>query len=221
MKYEVQNTCPIDTSLQMVYFLWFRRFVTHSVVEKDSLLLEILNHVRKDNFAKAHHDLLIGRSLPIKVEKEGNTKRWNCWGEIMEYKPFPVLFRAPGNMQLIWGNFSKMGGNSPLHDFFQKNQQIGEWESYINTNPIVTIQETIYNCHGMDLSPCQKENDNYCPENGMRQRHAVSSFSSCPWVMTIRGYLNFDTFDNIPNKCSFPQTPNTLLQVSFYVMVTF
>ena len=59
----------------MVYFLWFRRFVPHSVVEKDSLLLETVNNVRKDNFAKAHHDLLMGRSLPINVEKVGNTER--------------------------------------------------------------------------------------------------------------------------------------------------
>ena len=75
MKYEVHNTCPIDTSLQMVYFLWFRRFVPHSFVEKDSLLLEILNNVRKGDFAKACDDLLIERSLPIKVEKVGITER--------------------------------------------------------------------------------------------------------------------------------------------------
>ena len=103
IQYDVQNTCSIDTSLQMIFFLWFRGFVPHSVVEKDSLLLETLNNVRKGNFAKVHHDLLIGRSLQIKVEKEGNTERWNCWGDVMDYKPFPELFQSPGKMQLIWG----------------------------------------------------------------------------------------------------------------------
>ncbi len=58
----------------MVYFLWFRRFLPHSVAEKDSLIIETLNNVRKGNFAKALDDVLVGRSLPIKVEKEGNTK---------------------------------------------------------------------------------------------------------------------------------------------------
>ncbi len=58
----------------MVCFLWFRSFVPHSVVEKDSLLLETLNNVRNGNFAEARHDLLIERSLLIKVEKEGKTE---------------------------------------------------------------------------------------------------------------------------------------------------
>ncbi len=40
--YDVSNTCPIDTALQMVLFLWFRGFVPHSVVEKDSLLLQTM-----------------------------------------------------------------------------------------------------------------------------------------------------------------------------------
>ncbi len=75
IQYDVFNTFSIDTSLQMTFFLWIRTFVPHSVVEKDSLLLETLNNVRKGNFAKACLDLLIGRSLPIKVEKEGNTER--------------------------------------------------------------------------------------------------------------------------------------------------
>ena len=151
MKHEVQNTFPINTSLQMVYFLWFRIFVPHSVVKEDSLLLETLNHVRKGNFAKACHDLPIGRSLSIKVEKEGNTERWNYWGGVMDYKLFPELFQSSGKMQLIWGNCSKMGMNCPLHDFFQKKST--DWRMrklHIVTKPKLTIQETIYNCHGMD-----------------------------------------------------------------------
>ena len=119
----------------------------------------------------------------------------------MDYKPFPELFQSPGKMQLIWGNFSKMGENFTLHNFFQKKST--HWRMrklHIVSNPKVTIQETIFHCHGMDLSPCQREKDKYSPENGMRQRHALFSFSSCPWVMTIRGYLSFHTLDNITKK---------------------
>ena len=76
---------------------------------------------------------------------------------------------------------------------------------HIVTNPKVTVKETIYNCHGMDVSPCKREKDNNCPENGMRWRHAVASFSLCPWVMTIHGYLSFHTLDDIPNKVLFSQ----------------
>ena len=109
----------------------------------------------------------------------------------MDYKPFPELFPSPVKMQLIWGNFSKIRENFTLHNFFQKKST--DWRMrklHILTNPKATIQETIYNCHGTDLSPCRREKDNHCPDNGMRQRHAVSYFSPYPWVMTIRGYLS-------------------------------
>ena len=53
IQYDVQNTCSIDTSLQMIFFLWIRGFVPNSVVEKDSLLLETLNNVRKGKYNKA------------------------------------------------------------------------------------------------------------------------------------------------------------------------
>ena len=69
IQYDVQNTCSIDTSLQMIFFLWIRGFVPYSVVKKDSLLLENLNNVRKDEFNKARHDFLLGKALPKKVEK--------------------------------------------------------------------------------------------------------------------------------------------------------
>ncbi len=42
----------------------------YSFVEKDSLLLETPNNVRKGDYGKAHHDLLLRRSLKIKVEKK-------------------------------------------------------------------------------------------------------------------------------------------------------
>ncbi len=128
----------------MVYFLLFRRFVLHSVVEEDSLLLETLNNVRKGDFAKVCHDLLMGRLLPSKVEKVGNTERWKCWGDIMDYKPFPVLSQSPDKIQLIWGNGSEMGENCPLQDFFQKTSKDCRMRKlHIITSPKVTIQETI------------------------------------------------------------------------------
>ena len=56
----------------------------------------------------------------------------------------------------------------------------------------------------MDFSPCKREKDDHCPENGMRWRHAAASYFLCPWVMTIHGYLSFHTLDDIPNKALFP-----------------
>ena len=126
IKYEVPSTCPIDTSLQMVNFLWFRRFVPHSIMEKDSLLIETLNNVRKCNFAKARHDLLIRRSLQFKVEKRGNTERWNCWGDAMDYKPLPELFQSPGKMQLIWGTVPRWERITIFTTSFKRNQKIEE-----------------------------------------------------------------------------------------------
>ena len=57
--YDVYNTCPIDTALQMVYFLWFRGFVPHSVVEKDPLLLQTMIHIRIQNYDQARHEFQI------------------------------------------------------------------------------------------------------------------------------------------------------------------
>jgi len=47
----------------MIFFLWIRGFVAHSVVEKDSLLLEALNCIRRGDFDKARHDVLSERSF--------------------------------------------------------------------------------------------------------------------------------------------------------------
>ena len=79
IQYDVQKTCSIDTSLQMRFFLWIRGFVSHSVVEKDSLLVQTLNNVRKGKYNKARHDFLLGKALPKKVEKVGNKECWNSW----------------------------------------------------------------------------------------------------------------------------------------------
>jgi hypothetical protein len=39
----------------MVYFLWFRGFVPHSVVETDSLLLQTMIHIRNQNYDQTRH----------------------------------------------------------------------------------------------------------------------------------------------------------------------
>ena len=64
--------------------------------------------------------------------------------------------------------------------------------------PKKTIQVLIYNYHGNHVQSCKGEKDDPCPENGMRQRHAGGSFSSCPWMMTIHGHLEFNEIDDIP-----------------------
>ena len=55
----------------MIYFLWLRQFVPHSIVEKDSLLLKALNNVRKRDYNKARHELIVERSLPHTVDVSG------------------------------------------------------------------------------------------------------------------------------------------------------
>ena len=81
----------------MIFFLWIRGFVAHSVVEKDSLLLEALNCIRKGDFDKAchdvlseriFHDLLLGENLQKRVVKNGTIGKWNCWGDWTDYRPF-------------------------------------------------------------------------------------------------------------------------------------
>ena len=65
--YDVTNTCPIDTVLQMVFYLWFRGFVPHSVVEKDSLLLQTMIHIRNQNYDQARHEFQMKTILPKKT----------------------------------------------------------------------------------------------------------------------------------------------------------
>ena len=215
--YDVSNTCCFDTQLQMVYYIWFRGFLPHLVVNKDPLLLEALNNIRKGNSAKARHDLMIGRSVPVKVEKEGNIERWNCWGQLDETKPYPELFRSPGKMHLIWGHCSKMGENCPLHEFFQKKRT--DWKRKtlrFPANRNATIQETLLKCDAPS-KPCRRDKDNLCPENGTRQGYPVSSYSSCPWMMTIRGDYPFRTLNDIPKEVIFP--PDTQYYLASVILI--
>ena len=103
--YDVGNTCPIDTALQMVYFLWFRGFVPHSVFEKDSLLLQTMICIRDKNYDQARHELQVQKQIPPKTSHiEGNTDKWDCWGDHRDYRPFPVLFASNGPIYMTWEN---------------------------------------------------------------------------------------------------------------------
>ncbi|MEF3088117.1 hypothetical protein, partial [Bacillus altitudinis] len=74
--YDVSNTCAMDTALQMIIFLWFRRFVPHSVVEKDSLLLQTMIHIRDKNYDQARHEFQVQKIRPGKSFIEGNKYVW-------------------------------------------------------------------------------------------------------------------------------------------------
>lgn len=124
----------MDTCLQMIFFLWIRLFVPHSVRKKHSLLLENLTNLRNGDCNKAHHDFLIGRTIPyhvklhglgnkiIKVHKDGNTGRWNGRGDLGDYKHIPELFETPQKMRMTYGHCSEMGESCHFHDFFKRNK---------------------------------------------------------------------------------------------------
>ena len=76
--YYVSNTCAMDTALQMVFFLLFRGFVPHSVVEKDSLLLQTMICIRDKNYDQARHEFQMKNIRPQKTHMDGNRDIWNC-----------------------------------------------------------------------------------------------------------------------------------------------
>ena len=111
-----------------------------------------------------------------------------------------------------------MGESRPFHDFFQKKSTDLRLSKILNLmkGPKETIQELIYNYRGIHLQSCKGEKDNP-PENGMRHRHAGASFSSCPWVITIRGHLDFNAIDDIPkNVIVPPDTQHSLASVILF-----
>ena len=215
--YDVTNTCPIDTSLQMIYFLWLRGFVPHSIVENDSLLCKSLNAIRKRKYDQVRHELILEMSLKHKVHAYGNEEHWNCQGDIRDFRIFHTsLFRSNGPIYTTWGDCSKLGENCPFHNYYQFESR--RRESRMN-NPArsklklifaiypelanLTLQERIYFDFQMGPQPCKKRSPFknateagevpsimeylYCPEKGMRQAQTTASFSSCPWVMTFCG----------------------------------
>ena len=70
----------MDTALQMIFFLWFRGFVPHSVVEKDSLLLQTMIHIRDKNYDHAQHEFQVQKIRP------GNhlLKETDTFGTVLE-----------------------------------------------------------------------------------------------------------------------------------------
>ena len=94
--YDVSNTCAMDTSLQMIFFLWFRGFVPHSVVEKDSLLLQTMIHMRDKNYDQARHEFQVQKSNqgnPILTETDTFGIVWEITGTI-DHSRFYLLQTA-------------------------------------------------------------------------------------------------------------------------------
>ena len=115
--YDVSNTCPIVTTLQMVFFVWFRGFVPHSVVEKDSLLLQTLIHIRNQNYDQARHKLEVKSVIKVKENSYGWKQRhWNCLGDLMDCRIIPVIFASNGPIYMTWENCSKKGEDCPFHN---------------------------------------------------------------------------------------------------------
>ena len=68
------------------------------------------------------------------------------------------------------------------------------------------------------------EEEDICPEQGMKQTSVVNSFSACPWVMTIvaNSQTNklhcFPTLDDIPKQVECPGTFSTHLLLFYFMM---
>jgi hypothetical protein len=73
----------------MIYFLWLRGFVPHSIVENDSLLCKSLNAIRERKYDQVRHELILEMSLKHKVRVDGNEEHWDCEGDIRDCRIFP------------------------------------------------------------------------------------------------------------------------------------
>ena len=159
--YDVYNTCPIDTALQMVYFLWFRGFVPHSVVEKDPLLLQTLIHIRNQNYDQARHDFQIKTKRPKKTTMDGNRDSWNCVGDPFNYRQFPVFLSSNGPIYMTWDICSKKGEDCPFHDRYvrlstrRRNFKPIRFEFMTDPQEKRTIQEIIDRKYGNCELPCE------------------------------------------------------------------
>ena len=158
--YDVSNTCPIDTALQMVFFLWFRGFVPHSVVEKDSLLLQTMIHIRNKNYDQARHELQIKTLRPKRTRMDGNRDKWDCLGDPWDYRQFPVLFQQNGPIYMTWENCSKKGEECPFHQRYirlsTRRRDVKAIRFQFMTDPKGkgTIQEIIDQKYGTCEEPC-------------------------------------------------------------------
>jgi hypothetical protein len=228
--YDVYNTCPIDTALQMVYFLWFRGFVPHSVVEKDPLLLQTMIHIRNQNYDQARHEFQIKTIRPKKTKMDGNRDVWNCVGDPFNYRQFPVFLSSNGPIYMTWDICSKAGEDCPFHDRYvrlstrRRNFKPIRFEFMTDPQEKGTIQEIIDRKYGNRELPCEgnltftpedldsmaqdeplrgKGHVNRCPYDGTRKRHCVANFNSCPWVMVFGTYFqhySFHTLNDIPKS---------------------
>jgi hypothetical protein len=232
--YDVTNTCPIDTALQMVFYLWFRGFVSHSVVVEDSLLLQTMVHIRNQNYDQAQHVFQMKTILPKKTHMDGNTVIWKCEGDPWDYRQFPVSFASNGPIYTTWENCSKKGEECPFHDRYirlstcHSNSKGKHFQFLTNPNQKGTIQEIIDEKYGCCEVPCigdvnfspveldyeaedepivVKGSSDPCLYDGTRKHHCVATFNSCPWVIVVTGsfqHYNLKTLNDIPRIVLFP-----------------
>lgn len=217
----------------MIYFLWLRGFVPHSIVENDSLLCKSLNAIRERKYDQVRHELILEMSLKHKVRVDGNEEHWDCEGDIRDCRIFPnSLFRSNCPIYTTWGDCSKLGENCPFHNYYQfesrrresRKSNPARWKQRLDfalypEQVNETLQKRIDFLFEMGPQPCKKRSSMnfatedgvktptmeflYCPEKGMRQAQTTASFSSCPWVMTFRG--------KFPNYSTLNEIPKTVL----------
>jgi hypothetical protein len=236
--YNVQNTCSLDTNLQMIYFLWIRGYISNAVIETDSLLLKTIHEISIKEYNKARHDVIVKRAVPHKVERDGDIESWDCEGDLKDSKPFQCLFKSNGPIQLTWGDCTQMGEKCPYHDFYQykstsKMHASKPRKICLLMHPDKSIPDRVLHEFGVCLVPCQREflkNDAFtegtkvdynefrpCPENGMRRTANGSSYDICPWVITFTGtFPTYTTLNDIPQTFLFP--PETLYSLASVIL---
>jgi hypothetical protein len=205
----------MDTALQMIFFLWFRGFVPHSVVEKDSLLLQTMIHIRDKNYNQARHEFQVQKIRPGKSHIDGNRHVWNCWGDHRDYRPFPVLFASNGPICMTWENCSKKGEDCPFHDRYVRLSTRGcnlkTKCLYFVTDPKQngTIQEIVDQKYGTFEIPCRRhtygwiadtKQDKDDSEPEVVDEHMVSqgvAIRCCPYDGMRKSYC-VATFNSCP-----------------------
>ena len=105
---------------------WSFPFVSeHSVVEKDSLLCQTMNHIRNHNYNQAWHEFQVRRVRPTKTSIKWGRDFWDCWGDHRDYRPFPALFASNGPTCMTWENCSYMGEECLIHNSYIKKSTCG------------------------------------------------------------------------------------------------
>ena len=213
--YDATYTCAMDTTLQMVFFLWFRGFVPHSVVEKDSLLLQTMIRIRDKNYDQARHKLQVQKQIRPKTSHiDGNRDVWDCWGDHRDYRPFPVLFASNGPIYMTWENCSKKGEGCPFHDNYvrlsTRHSNLRKKCLYFVTDPTQnkTIQEIIDERYGTSQKSCRRhiydwvdksKGDKKESEPEVNDKHTAGQgdTSRCPYDGIRKSYC-VATFNSCP-----------------------